>query len=928
MSSLQIENVATGDFTKNLALNQPTHSNPPTIMYKQFQGGGVLPLNIGDNPMTRTLPVESMAENHYSNVTFYDINSREGWEQFVKDYSPTTGPEGDNEITYLNITGDFSLSDDVTGVEVFTALYSKVPNKKLIINGNNHTIDFRNIAYQLLGIEWDVVIQNLKIYSGNDWGAFEGFPPVDKITITFFNVEQYGAQAYEGSHGKIVIGGKSSFESSNTETYVSSIDGKLINIYGANSFGSSNIAAREVYIKSGSDIIVKNGRLGGNFILYGNGNFYVEDGTDTKISLLNTEDNVKNRTWVGGDYAPATISIVSDFSLEPYTWPDDLRPSTLKGKKDNIYLGEGTHLSVNNGLDREAHAGALQIENANGAIEIAKNSSIIVDIAKDSGQVGIDDTPIFFENTGSFILDENASFEMSIGSKDDAERSLGPAVEFRGNNGVLSVGKSASFKVNSSSNYTIGLINFTGINGKIDLDEQSTFDIGYSQSNANPLIQAGSAQVTIPPTGNYTHTIRLWATDNFEENSPSIFLQPLDQTAFQVAGNKFSNITTTATPELENQLTTELSNNVQRLVVEPLTYTVTLNEVTNETQSTYTVSGKAAPADGSVQLLGGPFAENAQSPQPIKINPNGSFSWSGTLSRPFNAGEKIQAQYVGGQGMGETTVVDRTNPSVTVKDYHLKEGDLIPNVQDFILTATDSNPTTTDIKNFTVKFTDTVITPQVPAKIMDGSAEQTFIGHLQIADAAGNLSDPVEVKLIVESTTKTVPSGDLRIDHVPTDFIFEPAVVSSADQTVKGASVINDAADEPDAAQSTQHIQIFDSRTDADGWAVKASLSNFTNVNDATDDLTGAVLILPKGELRNTLTVDAVNPTNLISAGDVSLTAEDQTIFSGSGANSKDETTYAWNKNQVKLMIPGGLGKVNQSYQATITWTITANVSN
>lgn len=158
----------------------------------------------------------------------------------------------------------------------------------------------------------------------------------------------------------------------------------------------------------------------------------------------------------------------------------------------------------------------------------------------------------------------------------------------------------------------------------------------------------------------------------------------------------------------------------------------------------------------------------------------------------------------------------------------------------------------------------------------------------------------------------TGESGTLRIDYVPTAFDFGETEIEWKERTLNAVGT-ND-----------QWIQVADERANATGWKLQAEATEFS-AND--DRLNGAYLTIPAGDLYNRRTTSTLNPAGLTSQGDVSLNSSPTTIFSGDGENSKDESTYVWQQDQVKLSIPAGQGKAGRIYQAVVTWTLTAGVT-
>lgn len=179
-----------------------------------------------------------------------------------------------------------------------------------------------------------------------------------------------------------------------------------------------------------------------------------------------------------------------------------------------------------------------------------------------------------------------------------------------------------------------------------------------------------------------------------------------------------------------------------------------------------------------------------------------------------------------------------------------------------------------------------------------------------------NLTDPRDPSVPDPTENEnegTGEHGELRLDYVPSRFDLGSKEIQWKDMEYQAIGT------------SDQWIQIADERPAATGWTLKAAATPF---DSGTDQLTGASLIIPKGDMYNKKTAGAANSSGLVSKGDVPLTTTASALFTGDGVNSKNESTYVWKKNQVKLKVPKGQGKVGQTYRSTITWTVEAGATN
>lgn len=988
-------------------------------------------------PTTRTLPVPAISDGQFENVSYFDVGTKDEWNAALSVGATATNSGNNNnltEITYINITDDFALSNSISGNDYATVRTNR-SDKKLIVNGNGHTIDFRELTFRFDSTDWDIVFQNLTVYNGNDWGSVDLYNANKKTIVTIHNVVQYGAQAFEGSRGKLIMSGDTSITSTSTNTYTSPIDNAVVTI-DSRYKSSANIAVGEVYVKAGSTIAMDNGRYGANVIILSGGNFYTEDGPETNIRIRNLETPSQSGGWEGGttsDFSPGCITVVSNLSVN--AWPDEYRPDSLKGRTNSIYFGDNTHVSIHNGAARRDYATALQNENANGTIELGKNASFTGIVDENTATSGEDKTPVYFSSSGSLILGENASFNLTVGETDDPAKAGGDAMRFY-RQGKLDLQKGSSFVLQSATSNTDGMLKMNYSGSSINIADQATFDIGFTRASNDPLFSLNGT-LNIPASDSYTHRIRLWENGNFDESSPLSSFQPLDKTTITYSTTTISSKSTAlADGFVDNDTVTKFNSdytsNAQRLVIDPIVFGVKpIDELTNEVKTEYTVSGSAEPPGGKVEVSGGPFDSLPADQRQVLVQADGTYEWKGNLSRPFNWGETIRVSYVGHPDkIAETVVKDVTKPTGVGRTVHVVEGATIPSAKDFIASVEDTNALDTNKDNFDYRFIDGSIDSGGIATITNGQEKQEYSGHVIIDDTRGNTSDSVEVKLVIhqantmnsitaddltvrwsdvsglavgsteygnylknsmsaqaqtivdgnlvdllssieienlasipntvggpytvrfvvraDSTNQlgadlvkevqltvksnlveprdpstgdptdqenegTGENGELRLDYVPSSFNFGTKEVQWRDTEYQAQG------------DKDQWIQVADERPAEIGWTLKATATPFTS---GADQLSGATLTIPQGELYNKKTAGAANPEGLTSKGEVALSTTASTIFTGEGENSKDQSTYVWKKNQVKLKVPKGQGKAGNVYKAKITWIVEAGVTN
>ncbi|MGG5357545.1 MULTISPECIES: WxL domain-containing protein [unclassified Enterococcus] len=1040
------ETTENADVETTESTNEETAENEPA--------SDVVPLNTLDmaTPTTRQLPIQSVTAGEFSNVSYFDVGTFNQWTNAL-----TTSNNNQNEITYINLTANITL-DTATSSIIGTSnrtYHSTRSGKKLVVNGNGHTIDLRIRHLRFTGTSWDVIFQNINLQSANEWGVINGYDSANRGTYTFHNVTHYGHQLYEGSRGRVILSGTTSTVMSPNGNYTS-FTGENVRLNSAYGSGNGNIEAGEIYIKAGSNLTIENSHLGSSLAVFRDGNIFFEEGGTTSLTIDNlTSNSLGWNSWTGTrDYSVASMSITNQI-VSGAQWAANERPagSALVGLQNSIYIADNTQVTIRNGVQRRNFPSAIQIGHSGGRFHVGENADVDILIEEDAGNDnttnwsmrGNSQTPVFFTHDIPIELKDNASFRLVVGqlaSTGTLLNAQGPA--FRAGNGgnanfALTLGENAHFEIKSTSSAALIQANKNG--STINVGNQAVLDL-ESRATVNPILfSLPNAQLNVPGSGNYIHRISQWNNGNRDPNIPSFQFEPLDQTSIPIQGTTLGNVSTQladgfddSVPSVADYFRTNINSLSQRWKIEPIVFNVkTIEDITNETKSTYTVRGTAEPPGGYVSLSGGPFDNSSLTDEQkkVRIQSNGTFEWTGALDRPFYWGETIRVTYVGHTGnFHETNVKDVTKPTGVGRTIHVKEQETTPAAKDFIASVEDTNALETDKDKFGYRFLGTTIQDGMPAGIFNGEDVQEFEDQIIIDDTRGNESDPVDVKLVVHkrstideikaadisvrlsdvsSFTPNSPeyaeylirsaggsattiingelvdlsssievenlaavpnnvggpypvklvvrktaqnqladdleievnltirsnlikprdpslenpdnpenggtgeNGELRIDYVPTAFDFGETEIEWKERSINAVGT-ND-----------QWVQVADERTNATGWKLQAAATDFI-AND--DRLTGAYLTIPAGDLYNRRTTSTLNPAGLSSQGDVALSTSPTTIFSGAGENSKDESTYVWQQDQVKLTIPAGQGKVGRNYQATITWTLTAGVTN
>lgn len=168
-----------------------------------------------------------------------------------------------------------------------------------------------------------------------------------------------------------------------------------------------------------------------------------------------------------------------------------------------------------------------------------------------------------------------------------------------------------------------------------------------------------------------------------------------------------------------------------------------------------------------------------------------------------------------------------------------------------------------------------------------------------------------------EGTKKT---GELRIDYIPNGFSFGSVPLHFNTKTYHALPALSTSGD----ALDKQWVQISDARLEEDGWQLKVQQTQpFQSANG--QEIKGAELTIPRGIARNSKMTPEVAENSMFTKEIVlSGGTQEQTIFGAyhTTESGKEISTLQWEAEDVKLTIPKGQVKTEESYKTEIQWTL------
>lgn len=161
----------------------------------------------------------------------------------------------------------------------------------------------------------------------------------------------------------------------------------------------------------------------------------------------------------------------------------------------------------------------------------------------------------------------------------------------------------------------------------------------------------------------------------------------------------------------------------------------------------------------------------------------------------------------------------------------------------------------------------------------------------------------------------TGQKGLLKLDYAPSEFVFGKVKYGFESIIINAKKT----------KSSKQWLQISDNRDiqDLSAWSIVVSENSKLKTKNG-DELTGAILTIPKGKIYNESLGNQQIQSDEITSSKILLDQSPQIIFSSTNFEEKmtDISTNVWQAEDVQLSIPGGQQFEKTAYSNEINWTL------
>lgn len=568
------------------------------------------------------------------------------WEEFIRAFV-------DRTVTTINVVDDFvtpsnprlNLTDITTGNTsnpsgggVFVYLNVANSSRRLVIEGNNHQIDFRAVSLCFnnttasTSSPWDVELNNLEIYHGNYYGplTFNDLATANQqlSTITYDNVTNIGNQLIHSPMSHVKIDGVTS--SIQQATYTSNFGG-----WNINATTQTNIFVSEMTLLKDSELTLSTISAGNIDLGYdSNGELTLEDGSKLTATANGTS----------GEASGVNILI----------------------RSGSVNAGENSEIS----LVPQINSSAISLLAPGASLTIGKNANVEIQSNGRSTNINNNNTNIVWLGAGSLVqIDEGGRLAIDAVNQGST---ISNVIHASGSAATLIVGKDSVLDIKSDSiSQNQHLINFALASGTFQFSDAKKINlqrtgIGGTGSNSGLISMGGSLGVLDVDV----QSVKQWSNGNLSEeadyNWTPIFNLHVGFTGTVMRLDSVSSISQETVDSFRANFTTQ---NVQRILFEKIPdVNVTINELSEDKtlEISHVITGIANP--GSViRFTGDAAIPTGTIPSPdmnsietyhVQADVNGEYRYELPADSYFTVGNTVTAYaFLEGKSDTDSTVV-------------------------------------------------------------------------------------------------------------------------------------------------------------------------------------------------------------------------------------------------------------------------------
>ncbi|GGC90766.1 pectate lyase-like adhesive domain-containing protein [Enterococcus wangshanyuanii] len=693
----------------------------------------------------------------------------------VSDWPSFIRALGNVNISGINITSSFAVPAnprlDLTSILTGGAtsntsgsaqyVYMGVPNigRKVVIEGNNHLLDFGAIAlcfYNTTG-SWDLTWQNMEVYHGNYYGftTFNDLSTANQqaSAMRYHNITNYGNQLMHSPSTDVFVSGKTS--TNQVATYTT----EFRTNWAINATNQINLYITNLTVLEDAEFQMST-LQGGNIHLIGSGSLTI--GKNAKVIVDGAQNNLTGESdaqqtnlWIPGG-GSVTLQEGALLQLTP---KPQYAALGMNGSGSRVSIGKGAQLNISS----TGHTNTANDTNRNivrlgagATLEVAEEG--ILDV-RATGMGTSPSNLIHVQGNATFRVAKKGIFNAMSDSTATGHNliyfsSSGSTFQFAD---AQRVNLERTTPISGATATNNGLINIAGSGGTLNVDiqkvsmwEAGNFDTEPTMS-WTPMYGMLLTYSGVTPTITSASSLDQANIDHFKNNFTTRNVQ---RVLYEYIPDVNVAFTSTATDEVDSPNSTTITG-----VTNPGAY-VRLSDVPiNDT-----VTKAMDPSDDKV--LSPVTSTSSNTPEftnnfTIQADSSGNFSYTVPAGNHFAADSTIYAySFLNGKYDEATQIVlDKTPPSGEPKDFYAGMGAAVPDPSVFVQNPTDTNPTP---QTFTYEYSDKNDTAELEA-LMEQIGTHTV--YVNLLDEAGNKTE-IASNLIILETSQAITGASFDAPYL------------------------------------------------------------------------------------------------------------------------------------------------------------------
>ena len=484
--------------------------------------------------------------------------------------SPDRPAEGLSNVEMIDWFGD----QNPNGEASYLYLNSAEISRPLIIDGRGHTIDFRSVSVGFNDMTvnpdtpWDITLQNIELYSGNDFGPIQ-YNDLETdnqaaATIRYHNVNHVGNQLFHGFQSTAILSG--SVSSIQKDSYDAALGRGEWRI---NATDQANFEVGYLDVLEGAKIHLSTIDSGNIWFPHSsNPTFTIGDDAEVTIIANGTGQGEAWGANIFFRYSPVlTVGKGATLDLTPKSnFPAISTNGWVPAQTTHINLLEESTLKISNsgrntGLNNDTTNIISMPPGHGSSINLRKGSTLAIEAVNQNNSAS---HPIFFHASGQINIDEDATLDIKSDSL-SASQSL------------------IMFSTNNNTN-----------NSTINIDDAARVNLQKTRS-----ITSSTAHVIRNAILNVSNqSIKQWIPGNTNEN-PNFDWENILRLNANINGAGIPTNTVSALdPNIAEHARANFTPRAQRLLFENIPpVEIVLDPLTNDRsqRNSYTITGETSP---------------------------------------------------------------------------------------------------------------------------------------------------------------------------------------------------------------------------------------------------------------------------------------------------------------------------------------------